>query len=280
MFKYNNITTGADIEVFIQHRQTQEVISAEGLIKGTKSIPFNFDPANKYYGTSLDNVLAEFCIPPARNKEEFYESIQKSLGYINNTIPKDYCTAILQAHSLDSKWLQTEQARVFGCEPDYNAYTNGVNNKPSSDDPNLRSAGGHIHIGYDEPEVYKLDNDVDKALYQADEQRLALIKAIDLHVGVPSVIMEPDNMRKLLYGKAGCFRPKPYGVEYRTVSNFYLQSKELTLWAYEAVMAAVEWLNGGNIVEPYIANYIQRTIDYNDKYAAQELIDTFNLKIA
>lgn len=283
MNKLTNVTVGADIEVFLQNKQTKEIISAEGFIKGTKSIPYNYDPSNKYFATSLDNVLAEFCIPPARNKVEFYNYIRKSLAYINNSIPKKYCTSAFPSYSLDPKWLQSEHSQIFGCEPDFNAYTRTVNRKPYCEDKTLRSAGGHVHVGFAapefkySPELYEGENAV--LFYTGDNQRCDVIKTLDLFVGVPSVILEPDNKRKELYGKAGCFRPKSYGVEYRTVSNFYLQSKNLILWLYNAVMSAVSFYNEGNRIDEVLGGFISEVINKNDKSSAQELIKEFNLNL-
>lgn len=259
-----NVTIGADVEVFLKNKTTGEIVSAEGHIKGTKEQPFIFDQTNKYFATSLDNVLAEFCIPPATNKAEFYNYLRKSLGYINNNIPKELCTAIVPAHSLDFKWLQTEQAMIFGCEPDFNAYTGRINEKPFCEDFCLRSAGGHIHVGYENPSK-KISREI--------------IKAFDLHIGVPSVIMEPDNKRKELYGKAGAFRYKDYGVEYRTISNYYLAAKKHIFWIYDSAIRAIQWLNEGNTIDATLGEFVENTINSNDKISAKELIKNFNLQI-
>ena len=273
--KLTNITIGADIELFLQDKATKEIISAEGYIRGEKMMPFNFDPANEYFATTLDNVLAEFSIPPARSKEEFYAFIQKSLGYINDNIPKEYCTIAIPSANLHPRFLETDQAKIFGCEPDFNAYTGDRNARPEAEDETLRSAGGHIHIGYEgAPEM------TTKRSYKGDPERCGIIKAMDLFVGVPSLLMEPDNKRRELYGKAGCFRPKAYGVEYRTISNFYLASEELTKWAYDATMNALDWLNAGNEVDEHLGNYINKTINFADKDQAKNLIDEFGLKLA
>ncbi len=37
---------------------------------------------------------------------------------------------------------------------------------------------------------------------------------------------DKDTERRGMYGKAGAFRPKPYGVEYRTLSNAWLSNDE------------------------------------------------------
>lgn len=271
MDKIKALAIGADIELFLQNKSTGEIVSAEGFIKGTKEDPFVFDKKSKYFATSLDNVLAEFCIPPAKTKAEFYNNIRKSVGYINMNLPEDLCTVALPSANLHEKYLQTEQAKIFGCEPDFNAYTGFQNNRPFCEDLTLRSAGGHIHFSYENPAPY------DSLDYVGDEQRCDIIKAFDLHIGVPSILLEPDNKRKELYGKAGCFRPKSYGVEYRTVSNFYLQSKRLTLWVYDAVQNAVNWLNEGYVIEDGLARVVRDVINRNDKEAAKELIADFNL---
>lgn len=265
---------GADVEVFLRDIHTKEIVSAEGYIKGTKDHPFCFDKANKFFAISLDNVLAEFCIPPCKTKLEFYNNLQKSFGYINQSIPPQFQAVATPAARLDDKFLQTEHSQLFGCEPDFNAYTCTENEKPKSLDANLRSAGGHIHISWDGATPYN-----EKA-YIVDEERTNLIKAFDLFVGIPSVILEPDNKRKELYGKAGAFRPKKYGVEYRTISNFYLAEERLTNWVYDAVQNAITWVNNGNNVDYGLGDYIQETINTNNKENANHLIKHFQLNIA
>lgn len=271
MEKIIPLAIGADIELFLQDKNTKEIVSAEGFILGTKDKPHVFDRANPYFATSLDNVLAEFCIPPAKTKAEFYNNIRKSIGYINRFIPHDLCTVALPAANLDEKYLQTDQAKIFGCEPDFNAYTGYQNNKPFCEDITLRSAGGHLHFSYENPMPFDSKN------YVGDEQRCNIIKAFDLHIGVPSILLEPDNKRKELYGKAGAFRPKSYGVEYRTISNFYLAHKKLTLWVYDAMQNAIKWLNEGFVIEDGLADAVKNVINSSNKKEAEEMIADFNL---
>ena len=88
----------------------------------------------------------------------------------------------------------TPEAQMFGCEPDFDAWRECVNEKPCADDKNLRSAGGHIHVGGD----LAINNPV------------AVIRAMDLFLGVPSTQLDAGTLRRELYGKAGCFRAKRY----------------------------------------------------------------------
>lgn len=263
-----NVTIGADIEVFLKDMSSNEVISAEGIIKGTKEEPFKFVEGNDYFGISLDNVLAEFCIPPVKNAQEWFNNISFALNYIKENIPNGLGIEKIPSARLDFKWLQTENAKLFGCEVDFNAWMFGqMNPKPELKDgnENLRSCGGHIHIGYDKPDF---------------DLSLSLVKAMDIFVGLPSVIQEPDNERKSLYGKAGAFRTKPYGIEYRTVSNYYLASETLTKWVFNNTLEAIEWTNKGLNLSGEEGEAIRAAINFADKELAQTMCKYFGVKLA
>jgi hypothetical protein len=261
-----NPTIGADIEVFLKDKKTNEIVSAEGIIRGTKEIPFQFMKENPFFATSLDNVMAEFCIPPAKSSSDFRKGIETALNYIHNTIPGNLSIFAFPSAKVDGKWLETPNAQMFGCDPDFNAWLNGlINEKPEAADMNLRSCGGHIHIGYESPSV---------------NTNMALIKAMDIFVGLPSVFQEPDNDRKTLYGKAGAFRNKSYGVEYRTVSNYYINSVELTKWVFDNTFAAIDFVNQGNVISTDEANDVRKAINQADKKLAQTMCKYFGVKLA
>lgn len=64
---------------------------------------------------------------------------------------------------------------------------------------------------------------------------------MDLYLGVPSVILDSASKdRRLLYGKAGCFRNKPYGVEYRSLSNFWAFERKYINWIFDTVDAVTK----------------------------------------
>lgn len=262
----SNVTIGADVEVFLKNKISGDVVSAEGIIKGSKDFPFRFMDGNPFYATSLDNIMAEFCIPPARTSVDFRNNIEVAMNYIHNIIPQDLSVWAFPSAKVDGKYLQTENAQLFGCEPDFNAWLSGaMNQRPSADGSTLRSCGGHIHVGYDEPDM---------------GTNLNLIKAMDIFIGLASVIQEPDNERKSLYGKAGAFRFKEYGVEYRTVSNYYINSPELTRWAFHNTMKAVDFVNDENKISKTEADGIQLAINKCDKNLAENLCKYFGVKLA
>lgn len=271
-------TIGADIEIFLKNRKTGEVVSSEGITRGSKYDPYPFDENDPYFTTSLDNVLTEFTIRPAENSKQWIAYLNKSMAYIRSFIPKELDVHIVPSANLDEKYLQTEQALVFGCEPDFNAYTMAINEKPHSEDITLRSAGGHIHVGYEGIETVFDGRRPHK--YKVDKQRAEIIRILDLYIGVPMVIIEPDNQRKELYGKAGAFRPKTYGLEYRTPSNIYLINNKLKKWVFDSVTNAFTYINENGFLEDGLSKFVQQTIDNNDKDQAKDLMKEFNLTLA
>ena len=92
----------------------------------------------------------------------------------------------------------------------------------------------------------------------------------DILLGLPSVLLDPDERRKQLYGKAGAMRFKKYGAEYRTLSNFWLFSDDLIEWAYKGGVAAYERLEELAGMEDFIgADKIQHIINSGDKFEAE-----------
>ena len=118
----------------------------------------------------------------------------------------------------------------------------------------------HIHIGYD-------DNNVDTSLL--------LIKYLDMYLGVPSVVKDGDTKRRSLYGKAGCFRLTPYGLEYRVLSSCFLTNKLTLSWVWNGVAKAIEAYNEGYpLADPEL---VQKAINESDKALAEKLIKTYKL---
>lgn len=261
----SNHKIGSDCETFLQDKNTEKIVTAEGIIRGTKKEPFHFDGIDPFYATSLDCVLAEFNIPPCKTAGEFYAAIQKALRYIKSTIPSYLEPVALPAVRMDADQLISEIANEFGCDPSENCWT-GATIRPQPTGSNLRSAGFHIHIGYDNP---KYDTSRD------------LMKAMDLYLGIPSIMIEPTNERKSVgYGCAGNWREQKHGGEYRTLSSHFASSKELIEWSFRNTERAIKFINDGRIEEiNNLGNDIQFAINCEDKETAQYFIDKFELEV-
>lgn len=235
---------GADPEFFIK-KKYGGYTSAVGLIGGSKWEPKKIDEDG--HAILEDNVAVEFNIKPASSFDEFRSSIHKVLDHIRGILP-GYEFSKESAVSFPQEELMTPEAQMFGCEPDFDAWRECVNEKPCAEDKNLRSAGGHIHVGSD----LAINNPV------------AVIRAMDLFLGVPSTQLDAGTLRRELYGKAGCFRAKSYGAEYRTLSNFWIFDDSLIQWAFEGTQRALEFVEKGNTIDVADGYRIQRCINTNN----------------
>ncbi len=163
--------------------------------------------------------MAEFNIPPTRDARSFAECTSLMLDQVRNIVRTtsehldiDYASARLFPYEA----LQSKQARVFGCSPDFDAYKDGDAHLPvrpselETSDGAWRYAGGHIHLGY-----------------EADVPPHVVAQLCDVFLGLPSIGLDKQDGRRGLYGQAGRFRPTAYGMEYRTLSNFWIFDSNL-----------------------------------------------------
>jgi len=187
-------------------------------------------------------MALEFNINPADSYSQFEENMSTVFDEIQKMIPGyEIFVEPVADFGLDYIMAQPKEASELGCSPDFNAYTKQANPRPDVNTP-FRTASGHVHIGWTDTPV-----DIN------DEGHLdacrALTKALDLYLGVPSLIWDTDDRRRSLYGAAGAFRPKPYGMEYRVLSNKWISSPVLRALVYgntiDAVKATFDDINIG-----------------------------------
>lgn len=223
-----NFLIGADPEFFVQ--QGGKPVSAHGLIPGDKKAPHKV----KGGAVQVDGMALEFNINPAKDYKEFEANLNGVMAQILAMVPRhEFFDSPVAEFGADYIAAQPREAKELGCDPDYNAYTGKANPRPDGDAP-FRTASGHIHIGW--------TNDVDPQDPGHFMACRKLSRALDLYLGVPSLLFDRDNRRRELYGKAGAFRPKPYGMEYRTLSNKWLDPKtpHLKKFVYNNTMEAIK----------------------------------------
>ena len=105
-----------------------------------------------------------------------------------------------------------------------------------------------------------------------------VIKAMDVFLGIPSVLMDSGEMRKQLYGKAGAFRPKSYGCEYRTLSNFWTFEDRYIKWVWDNTQRALDAVQQGSSFTK-LQQEVERCVNGNDKYLAQQLCNELQLEV-
>jgi hypothetical protein len=218
---------GADPELFIIEKATGKLVSAHGMLPGDKKNPHRVP----HGAVQVDGMAAEFNIDPASNVNDFVRNIKSVMASLQEIIGDKYeLVAIPTAHfGAEMIDAQPHEAKELGCDPDYNAWTGEENPTPDVDTP-YRTGAGHVHIGW--------TNGQDIAGAEHKQICEHLIRNLDLHT-TPFLRLEDDVLRRELYGKAGAYRPKSYGVEYRTPSNVWLTSEKNMRLMWRLVRQAI-----------------------------------------
>lgn len=254
-------TFGVDPELF--PKKDGKFICAYGLIEGDKQNPKRVDKG----AVQVDGFALEFNIDPVKTEDEFVISIHEVLRQLYALVPGYEVLAVPVAHyDMDYIHAQPEKAKELGCDPDFNAWEGGeVFPKPDGERP-FRTGAGHLHIGWGK-----------KLLDQANHLYMCidLVKQLDFFLGLPSLLLDQDTLRRQMYGKAGCFRPKDYGVEYRTLSNFWVTDEKLIRYIFRNTNLALEELLKGNRL--FSHTNIEETINSSDKDSALKIIKQFNI---
>jgi hypothetical protein len=201
----------------------------------------------------VDGVQAELNPNPSTCRALFGNEIARCFRQLREEILKkrpDVAVSFAPMVKLSQEELDSlsEASKVFGCAPSSNVYTKGPDKTSQiKADPKKylgRSAGGHIHLGNgyftyllpanekvyknDDPtSCYQLALRTEKAL-KGDVEKM--VKILDIVVGNTCVLLDrdPSNAeRRKNYGRAGEHRVKEYGLEYRTLSNFWLRAYPL-----------------------------------------------------
>lgn len=258
-----NYSRGGDWEFPIADmEQNGKLVSAIPILKRDKHDPISV--GNKEHGIKIyhDNVLLETAFEPFYSKEEMihryravFLGIQEVLGNRYRIVPK-------AAHVYDESELNHPKALEAGCSPNFNAYT--VSTNPTvSFNGGLRSAGCHFHCG---------------AKNLLDFQtRLNAIKLMDIFVGVPSVIYNPDKTevdRRKLYGGPSEHRPTNFGLEYRPLSPGVVRSPETAKLTYDLITYSLSQLPvADKILESIDSNIVQKAVLQCDKKLSKIILN-------
>lgn len=234
---------GADPEVFVT--TAGEIVPVCGKIGGTKQKPLIISAQIKeHYGEEIhedilrrvgrrnvdreddplkiigdyavqeDNVMLEFNIPACPTYDGFRRSIEKMHDYLTNWL-RDTKQLGISWGRPECQFQREElekfpQALQIGCMSDYYAYgpKNNLKREPFKPEQfgNMRFCGGHIHLQYNQNNV----------------PDYVMAQFMDLVAALPFLEFDKQRARRLFYGQPGIFRKKEYGIEYRTLSNFWL----------------------------------------------------------
>lgn len=186
-------------------------------------------------------------------------------------------------------------SRVLGCAPSLNVYGQGAGEALSKVDAGayrVRAAGGHIHLGlrmsYPHMKTarnyYGPDRDYSyKDLSRPEPSPISydlLVKVLDTFLGNTCVMLDRHpgiKLRRELYGRAGEYRLPKHGLEYRTLSNFWLRSVPLMSFVMGMTRQAVALLYANNTYAPdHALDLLSRV----PEAATIEAINTNNIHLA
>lgn len=218
---------GSDPEAFIKSYGliigSERVIPEEGVItwdKGPKVV--------------RDGIQIELNLRPSATCAALGGDITAAFNALKTVLAKnqgvEVCfEQVVRVSELEIKAL-SEKSRQFGCLPSFNIYglTGPVDNGETYP---FRSAGGHVHMGLFTPifakdSIINPSEEAQRWRYKVDE-RDRLVQLMDIFVGNTGVLLDRAVgavERRKNYGKAGEYRLPKHGLEYRTLSNWWLRN--------------------------------------------------------
>jgi hypothetical protein len=234
--EYPRFHYGCDPELFLS--SGGHIVGAERFIPREGLSGHNGIASNK---AVLDGVQVELHPAPMACREQLGQCLASSFRTLKGHLKKHKYDAqvsfqgVVEVPKEELERLSAA-ARTLGCAPSQN-----IHGSPSialseiTAEYRVRSAGGHIHIGlpktkgvgYDSWKgTYKVPPAPDRDHFPADR----LVPLLDILVGNTCVLLDRDPQqveRRKVYGRAGEYREPPHGIEYRTLSNFWLRSYPL-----------------------------------------------------
>lgn len=254
---------GCDPEFFFKSKG--EVIGAEkvlpkgGLLRNGHE---NYKEATTQTRLIIDGVQAELNPAPkscrallAGEISAMFQTFQTTMKKSGKDVTADFSRTIeITKANLDDL---DASSRQFGCAPSKSIYARAKTalniKKVDAEEYRVRAAGGHIHIGHHGKSQFNSDNahgkelavhyaKLEHILTDAHEQQ-RVVQMLDIICGNTGVLLDrdPGNIeRRKLYGLAGEYRTPKHGLEYRTLSNFWLTSYPLMSLMFGLARLAVE----------------------------------------
>ena len=214
------VDLGCDPELFL--------VDAQGRIVGSERVlPPGYLDSNTTVVTT-DGVQVELHPGAGSCREGLSARIYESLHELQNLVTAHNAQKpAAEAVSLNFNQVVrvrlselrklSQKSQHLGCGPSLSAY----GTPPVEIDGMVyrkRSAAGHIHLGT-------------QAFKQGYIDPVSYVRLADIIVANTCVLIEPDHKaareRRKHYGRAGEYRLPKHGLEYRTLSNFWLKAYPL-----------------------------------------------------
>lgn len=226
-------------------------------------------PAKCLLSSGLDGIVedgfqVELHPDPSACRQLFANALNNQLGIAKDLAKRNglKLSTKVAMRVGDKPWkMLSQDERRFGCSPTSNIHENtkrvtGVRER-------WRSCGGHIHL--------TLPN-------RLKSNPTKVVSVLDIVLGNTMVLLDRDDgniTRRKNYGRAGEYRSKSYGLEYRVLSNFWA-----TRYVYLSMVFALA-RNALGLVESGLDKELLKRVDFkkvrkainnNDKDLALETL--------
>jgi hypothetical protein len=220
---FHELTLGCDPEIFVSYEVGK--VRKRRVVVGSEAILPPNDPKRTAARLVRDGVQVELHPDYSWCRANLSNSIQACFRQLdiavktaskrlNLDLKVDFRSVVRLSKGDLAK--MSPETRQLGCQPSKNVYGRKHIQKDGTKYL-IRSAAGHIHLGSEALTKGKIDHE-------------KLIKIMDVLVGNTSVMIDRDQLaaeRRKVYGRAGEWRVQPHGIEYRTLSNFWLHNYRL-----------------------------------------------------
>lgn len=220
-----SLTYGCDPELFFERGGrvigAEKVIPEEGLESGRWGNLGPLQVGTNLKAFVLDGVQVELNPTPNTCRANLGNEIAAAMRTIKTHLAgmEGIEVSFRAVVKVDKEELRSlsEKSRTLGCMPSFNMYDSEASIKVNPKTFRTRSAGGHIHLGFN-------------GYAAMMQERERLIPILDILLGNTCVLIDRDPLaaeRRKVYGRAGEYRLPDHGIEYRTLSNFWLKAYPL-----------------------------------------------------
>jgi len=262
--KLSEVTLGSDPEIYLTAKNGH-VKSSIPILKKDKNDPIVLDKKNGIKIFS-DNSLAEFSFNPSHSKKEFVGRYKMAFKTGQKFLGDKYRFKIKSAHIFKENELEAAYGidpMQVGCNPEYDFRKLEIRNLGPFTNT-MRSGSSHIHLGHKDLLDYNLKHDA--------------LRVIEIYLGCASIIWDNDEtskIRRTKYGQSGSFRPTPWGVEARFMSNYMLNSPKLVALTYDLIKYSLSHVFKGtykDVIKSVDENDVQNAINFCNKDLAQKIL--------
>lgn len=272
------VSIGADPEIFLTDEDGNIVPSTEVIPKGDGL-------KHLLYGKVVQDGIQVELNPMAnscRQMTAYYIStcftlLQQELDK-RALEGKKYSISKLSVVKLSKEQMKAlpEKVLELGCKPSLNLYDSEAKVGVEGAKYPYRSGAGHVHLG-DLPRTifFNAKKDYDPYVKTSVDRRAELVQLLDIIVGNTCVLIDRDPLqveRRKHYGRAGEFRLPNHGLEYRTLSNFWLRDYALASFVFGMSRYAVMILHSSHKKLHTTSDFKQHSVDLS-----RELIESVDV---